>query len=123
MDLTVWNMISDNLSEKKENSAHDFAISFLKKELCKAPDNYSGDDLEYYFSVSDRCFFTVVRHWDGGNMFANYTGRKNILTKQQLVDALNERKQLFLKAAEENNRAEFIKIYDKISEMLLSWID
>ena len=67
-------------------------FGFLTQAVEIEPDHYGGTDREYYYSVSDGTFHTWLRHWDGGNFTAQRCYNDEIITIDQMIDLLEEKR-------------------------------
>ena len=120
--LEAWEVCARYLSERIEKTKNEprFSIPFLREELEIAPDHYSGDDREVYYSREDRRFHTYVQHWDGGNMFASFSYGDAALTNSEIVSQLQRMKGKTEMELNEEERKRLERAYTSIVDALMS---
>ena len=102
---------------------HRIELEFLKETLEIEPDGYGGTDRLYYYDTENRTYYTAASHWDGGNMFANRSGSPTALSKEQLVQAMEKRKERILNVLSPEEAVEFETVFNDIMTILLHQVD
>ena len=90
--------------------------------MIEIEDRYSRIERLYQYSFTKKCFSTCLSHSEGGNFFANRSYNHEELTVDQVIEALEDRKQRTpTSSPQEAERLE--KAYRSIRDILLSFPD